>query len=87
MKIRKYITHKNHSRNISSVKKSDWDSGFMLNMIQNVQCTWYDCLGKPQKSPFFSDPATKTGGGDKGLATKKKDFFVDVRKKNSQNNS
>ena len=34
-------------------------------------------IGKPQKikSLYFSGPATKRGGGGKGLATKKIDFF------------
>ena len=37
--------------------------------------------GKPQKSYFFSGPATKRGGGGKGQATKKKIFFWRSTKK------
>ena len=35
----------------------------------------------PQKRYFFSDQATKKGGGGKGLDTKKKDHSLGTRKK------
>ena len=34
-------------------------------------------LGKPQKSIFFSGPATKRGG--KGVATKEKELFLKLK--------
>ena len=37
-------------------------------------------LGRPQKSSYFNDPATKRGGGGKGLATKKKKTFFETLK-------
>ena len=42
-------------------------------------------LKRPQKTAFFSGPATKRGGGGKGLATKKKELFLKLEKKPPKN--
>ena len=51
------------------VKSENLNSKFLY--CGAIQCV----LGKPQKVPFFSGPATKREVGWAGLATKKKLFF------------
>ena len=44
--------------------------------LQNVTLLEIVPLGEAVKKFFFSGPATKRGGGGKGLATKKKYLFL-----------
>ena len=50
----------------------------------SVRFTPCSSLGKPEKIFFSRGPATKRGGGAKGLATKKKELLKKIPKKYSQ---
>ena len=58
------------------------NSALKLNLIiVIISCIFIFSIGKPQKGYLFSGPATKMGGGAKGLATKKKELFLKLEKK------